>query len=637
MTLPTNIPNLSDITSIVVGELSCDGIEGSVLKVIGFLVQLETLEKRLESRASKKFSDEAQDSWNSFVQQFTDSAQAVWEEQLTDFEKWLADAEQGNILGGLGSSFGPQEFMEAGNLNDFAIFDYNSTVGNLLNPGGTHQDLANGTGCDAGVGFSLASSFTSSFSAVLSPKLNVAGQVATFGASLVNKAQLFLQGLAETASQLSTIFDGNEAIFNGMLTNADAIVAALGRLSDEDYEAEVSFDAFNNLLTAAIRDLKDLERRMASGDVNTTKARASLKTATAWVCESSGSSPKSVVLSTVTALTALLQAQVDLFQTSFLRTVQLSVNIAAHRDNLREETKFQPTYSNFFAKARCGLEKIQAELSAVGQQNTVLFQVKKLEWCAVMKSYQALIERYHPERFRVDLEAQFETDLGQDVQELGVELSTADLLETSADAVVDAAKLFLNRSSLKLKRNISLDLVKTERDKLAAAIKAYKQEAQQAKEALEAFLNKAGVQDARDEANLFFQAAQTVVALVPIVTAMIDGEYNTMFTLDGLNSQLSDIVAQVISKAVECCEENGATDNQSRAGLRELSRAQSQANSDARAAAFDAHFGAPAVGSNSSTRILFDMKTLKQQYQRFKRLMQIPCLGNIGSDLSKII
>jgi len=636
MALPTNIPNLSSVTSLIVGELSCDGIEANVLRVIGFLVQLETLEKRLESRAVKQFSDEAQDSFQAFVNQFTSSAEDIWKSQLSDFEQWLAKAEQGNLLGAMTSGFGPQEGLEVANPDDFAIFDYDATIGNLLSPGGTHQDTRDGTGCEGGVGFSLNSSFTSSFSAALGSKLNLAGQVSSFGAALVNNASLFLQGLAETANQLNTVLNGNAAVYAGLLTNADLIIDELGKLREPDYEAEPGLVDFGQLLATAIRDLKDLERRFSTGDVDTSKARKSLKAAAAWACSHSTGSSRVPVLAAVASYVALFQAQLDLFGTTFDRSMQLSVNITNHQENLRSETKFQPTYANFFTKARCGLEKIQAELGVINQQNTPIFHVKRLEWCAVMRSYHALLSRYHPERFSLDLEAEFETPLGQNVQSLGVSLDFEDTLAEAADAVKVAAKNFLEKVAIKVRRNISIDLVTTERDKLKVAINAYKAEIDDAKQAVEEFLDKSGVPEARKAFGVFAAAAQAVSVLNPLVTAMIDGEYATMFTLDGLNSQLSEIVAQVISKAVECCEENGADDSRSQAGLLELAQAQAQANSDARATAFDAHFGASSVVPNSSMRILFDMRALKKQYAKFKRLMDLPCLGNIG-DVAKII
>ena len=636
MALPTNIPQLSDLTSIVVGELSCDGIESNVLKVIGFLVQLETLEKRLESRAVKQFADEAQDSFQAFVNQFVNSAEDIWKSQLSDFEQWLAQAEQGNLTGGMASAFGPQEHLEAANADDFAIFDYDSTINNLLDPGGAHQDMDDGTGCEAGLGFSLNSSFTSSFSTAISSKLNAAGQVSSFGATLVSKAELFLQGLAETADQLNTVLNGNAAIYAAMLLNSDAIIDQLSTLTETDYSAEPGLTDFNQLLSQAIQDLKDLERRMSSGDVNTSEARKSLNSATAWVCTSDASSRRAPVISAVSSLVALLQAQIDLFRGTFDRSIQLSVNITNHRENLRTETKFQPTYASFFTKARCGLEKIQRELGVINQQNTVLFQVKRLEWCAVMKSYQALIDRYHPERFSVDLELEFETPLGQDVQELGLAVDVGDTLTEASENVLAAADKFLERVGIKLRRNIDVSLVEEARNALKEAIAQYDQAVKDAREAVQEFLAKAGVPEAKKAFNAFATAASAVSSLAPLVQAMVDGEYNTMFTLDGLNSQLSDIVAQVISKAVECCNENGADDARSKAGLIELREAQARANDDARAMSFDAHFGSSSVVPNSSVRILFDMRGLKKQYAKFKRLMNIPCLGNIG-DVAKII
>ena len=634
--LPTNIPNLSDITSIVVGNLSCDGITGSVLKVIGFLTQLETLQKRLEGRASQEFKTDIKEAWQEFVNQFTDNTKKAWANATDGFEQWLASAEQGNILNGMNLPFGPQTFLESGNANDFAIFDYDSTVGNLLDPGGAHADGIPGIGCDAGMGFSLAQSATNSFSARIGDKLNIAGQVASFGAALVQKPLMLIEGMATTIANLHGIVSGNEQIFDFMLQNADDITAALSPLKADDYQVSSNVAEFSRLLSTAIRQLKQLERNMAVGGTASADARKAVKDATAWICQAGGDDPRAEATSLVVALLTMFQAQLDLFSSSNTKYFQLSVNISDYQSNLPAAAKFQPTFNSFFTKVRCGLEKIQTELGAITSQNTLKFQLKRMEWCATMTSYQTLLELYHPESFQTELKKEFTSALGTDVQGVGASLALAfDDVESATATVLFTANNFAQIVATKLRQFVDQSAVEKARTALKLAIDAYKLAIQPAKDEIATFLAKDDSQAAKKNADTFFKAAQGVAALAPIVAAMVDGEYDTMFTLDGLNSQLSEISAQVISKAVECCEEEGSGDARSRAGLAELREAQRKANADVRASSFDEHFGAN-VNANASLRVLFDLRALKQQYQQFKRLMEIPCLGGLPTSLPKL-
>ena len=634
--LPTNIPNLSDITSIVVGNLSCDGITGNVLKVIGFLTQLETLQKRVEGRSAQEFKTGIDDAWQDFVNQFTAGTKQAWANAVGDFENWLANAEQGNILNGMNLPFGPQAFLEVGNTNDFAIFDYNSTVGNLLDPGGVHADGGPGIGCDAGLGFSLGRSATSKFASRIGDKLNVAGQVASFGATLVQQPKKLIEGLATTISNLSAILFGNEQIFDFMLQNANDITAALRPLVEEDYQPSVNAGEFGRLLSTAIRQLKQLERNMAVGSTATADARNAVRDATAWICQSGAAEPRAEATSQVVALLTMFQAQVDLFSSGQIKYFQLSVNISDYQTNLPAAAKFQPTFNSFFTKVRCGLEKIQTELGTMTSQNSLGFQLKRMEWCAIMTSYQTLLDLYHPESFSTELKAEFESELGTNVQGVGVSLATAlDDVDAASATVLSAANNFAAVVSTKLRRFVAQITIESARTALKLAIDAYKLAIQPAKDEIASFLSKDSSQAAKKNADTFFKAAQGVAALAPIAAAMIDGEYDTMFTLDGLNSQLSEISAQVISKAVECCEESGAGDARSRAGLAELRAAQRRANNDVRAASFDVHFGVN-VNANASLRVLFNLRALKQQYQQFKRLMSIPCLGGLPASVPKL-
>jgi len=626
--LPTNVPDLTDVTSLVLDELSCEGIAGNVLQVIGLLTQFEDLTKRFEGRAIQELREDVASDWQDFVVSVRDQLTSAWDGALSEFESWISAWERNNIMDGLMQPFGPAQFLDPVNETGFALFDYRSTSAGQFSGGGAKNDVLPGTGCPAGMGFSLDQSFTTSFSTAIQENVAAAGELASFGAHLAQNPAVFMDAAISLASQLNTLISENAQVFESMEQTAIAIEATLRDLVPEDYNNRVDLVEFGRLLDTAIREIRTVEQRFTTGSISTGDARTAVSQATNWICRRDAMQTRFLATDKASALLAMLQTQVNLFDGSVKRVSRLTSNLSGFQTNLVASARFQPTYHNFFTKVRCGLERIASEVATVSTQNSVRFQTKRLEWCSAMTAYRTLLEFNHPENFATKLNAELETLPALTLKDVSVDLNVlrGDIAE-QALLVLEAADRFLRVARIKMQQFIDQEILVEALRALGDRIQEYKALSEQMQAELAKLLGMDGSDAARERFDLMFKAASTVQTIAPLVRSLADGELQAMFTMDGLNSRLEDIVFQVLSKARQCCEEVGATDPQSLEGIQQLRVAEAAAVDSRRAADFDAHFGTSTVVSNGSMRLLIDIRALKQRYEQFRRLVDIPCLG----------
>jgi len=638
----SSLPDLlASIGVKTIEDLTCGAITTQTLNIIAAISQQELNKTKKQQKLSKEFMTSAEDETQEDLgKEFKEGVSEAFTEAFGEegFDAWLGNQFQQSFLDGMDSPLSPQGSTQLVNSDQFSPFSATDLQGNTpVSDTGSRQDWSQNS-CDASSGTGLSTTFTRTLGAAL--KLtNTAGQLAGFTKHIADNPDQLLFGFLTAAETMLELMNTNNTLITNILANAATIRDGVVELDEEDYTNEEELSSFGNLVEQALSATKLAEAAVTGqGEVNAelaTAAEKAVEDAAAWACTLRLGPVYDFSLKTV-GLIQLMEQQVNLYDEGNAKFFQLNTNFQTGFDTLETNARLDPFYVNVFTRVRCQLDAIRLEISRmIGTQNIAL-ATRQSEWCVALKAMQILMSRYSPQRWMTDVSASFDAPVGVAIK--GMQTSFDELndlgLDTNGTQFVLSARRFIELARFATRRYTTAATINAAYADLKAEYDRVLEIQREFQNALDKFLADNNVAPVSKEAKRVLGIFAEVKVLVPVIVALAEADYETMFSADTLNGSLERLRAAAIAKAAECCREavEGVPDAQSSAGLRALDEKAQKARDEERRDSFDSYFQDD-VSRNAPADLGLFIRKIKSEIREFDRLMQIPCLG--GPALAK--
>lgn len=648
--MPAGLPAPNDITNIIVDEVSCDGITGTILQAVAALKQGQLAVAQVRQQFASRFRATVGGDFSQFAEEAKQQVLAELDKQRgssdeNGFMRYLSGGDANGLFDNLSDPLAPVTDVQPSHVDNFSLFGDDVY-------GGTDVGTSQGSGaevnpnlCDGVMSTALNAAPTvrlDANTAAIQSRLRSAGKVASFANTLVQDPTRLVDSLLVTLEDINKFLTQSATASDSMLKLVSRVSQTVRQLTEDDYSRTQDLAAFNNLLSQATSTAKRASDAVAAGDSAATvksldaELITAIERAAGWINISSGAERLIAIQSGTLGDVMLLTQQLNLMQSMVGRATPRISNVIGALAKLTGDTGSSSGstpaayYANVFTSIYCRLRKIQDELSTINQQKTQQFFVKRLQWSANLQTMRLVAQRFSITEYTQKLTvAVSESAAGKAVAKFSLAVNTDKIveLEDALANVMLAVESFVRVARSRLRTVVSDSTIIAAEERVNRAAKTYRAAQDDVASALSTALT--GNETARKSAEAFLVASAAVAALAPIVVAIRDGDFQKAFSKDAVNDALDNLVARLLAKATDCCSASGKQDSVSIAGLARLTELQKRASDDSRLRELDAVVGSD-LGSRASLSAKLDVRRIKQYIREMTQLMKIPCLGGVA-------
>jgi len=650
------LPLLNEVSDIVIDDIPCDGVPGMVMKAVAAWQQGPLFLTQLEQQLVSKFKNDVGPAFAGYgkavqkeVQQALDDLMGV-----DSFQRFLAEFSKNNFFDKLFDPFAPILDAQPLHQDSFSLFGANTaSTGEISADSSGSGAEVSPDQCSGVVSTGLASgpvTTTADSRAKMRDfrrKMSAAGKVMGMAATLAATPELMVDTLVVTANDVLQFFTQASVSVKSLRGSADKIYTALKGIRTEDYARKHDLTAFAILmdqLIAASSDASTALRNRAPAarlEELDEAVDAAIAKASNWICAAGGLDAFYQAQSVTLGQILLIEQQTLMLEALAGRcTVRLSNMVKSINGLTTSAAGLAPTvyYENIFTTISCQAKRIRNELSTFNQQKTQDFFMRRMQWCVALQSMRLMVEKFSVKQYKTRVQQALAAPAGSAMAGFTLQIDTADLeaLEAAVEQVIDATRTFNRIARTKLRADISMTVVDGAHTALGTALDAYETAQRVFTDKLSAVFGVTDVAAAQTAGKAFMVALAAVPVLLPLIDAMRSGDYSKLMSTDALSDSLSGVLAKLLAKAQECCDNSGATDGRSRTGSRRLNDMQRQSADDDRRTALDTLFFED-VGSASGINAKLDLRRIKAEVRDITQLMRIPCLGGVSVPLPPVL